>query len=86
MGKILRMAPMELLFSQAQLVEASGKTTRTVRYHIKQGWLKPEPKFPGVRRLRFKERTVRIWLNRFYPEKVADFVRECAEIHRNMRA
>lgn len=56
-------------YTPNQLAASAGKSIRTIRHHLKQGWLKPEPKFPGVRGHRFSERTAKIWISRFYPGK-----------------
>lgn len=55
------------LYSSEQLAASAGKSMRTIRHHVKQGWLKPEPKFPGVRGWRFAESTAADWLALHYP-------------------
>ena len=56
-------------FTVQMLAAASGKSVRTIRHHVKQKWLKPEPKAAGVRGHRFSEHIATKWLNLHYPSK-----------------
>ena len=60
-----------IFYTVAQLAEKSGRSQRTIRHHIKQRWLKPEPKTPGVRGHRVNEQSANKWLSRHFPERVA---------------
>jgi hypothetical protein len=57
------------LFTAQMLASAAGKSTRTIRYHVQQKWLNPEPKTAGVRGHRFSERIAKRWLGLHYPSK-----------------
>lgn len=52
-----------------QLAQASGLSLRSIRHHVKSGWLKPEPKAPGVRGLRFSHFRASKWLGLHFPGK-----------------
>lgn len=52
-----------------QLAAAAGLAPRSIRYHAAKGWLKAEPKTPGVRGLRFAERIAKKWMALHYPTK-----------------
>lgn len=56
-------------YTVQQLAAASGKSMRTIRHHVKQAWLKPEPKAAGVRGHRFSERIAAKWLGLHCPGK-----------------
>jgi hypothetical protein len=63
---------MPRFFSVEQLASFTGRTPRAIRFHAEQGWLKAEPKMPGVRGLRFSERNARQWMARHYPTAKLD--------------
>lgn len=56
-------------YSEHQLAEIVGKSVRTIRHHIQQGWLKKEPKTPGVRGPRVSLRNAQKWQRIHYPTK-----------------
>lgn len=61
-----------MIFTTKQLAAASGRSIRTIRHHVKEGWLTPVPKeeLPkGVRGSRFKLSTAKKWLELHYPGK-----------------
>lgn len=58
-----------MIYSGKELAAASGRSLRTIRLHVKNGWLKQEPKQPGVKGSRFGSANARKWLERHFPEK-----------------
>lgn len=58
-----------IYFTSKQLATAAGRSVRTIRHHVEQGWLKPEEKAPGVRGHRFKESTAKKWPGLHYSDK-----------------
>lgn len=40
---------------------------RTIRHHVKQGWLKPIPKHPGIRGYRITQEEASRWIGLHYP-------------------
>ena len=57
-----------IFFSARQLAEYVSKSQRTIRLHVRAGWLKQEPKMVGVRGARFSERNARKWAALHYPD------------------
>jgi hypothetical protein len=56
-------------FDTQQLAACTGLAVRSIRHHVKSGWLKEEPKTPGVRGKRFTRSNAQKWIERFYPSK-----------------
>lgn len=48
-------------YTTQQVCALSKRSERTIRHHVKSGWLKPEPKRPGVRGSRFASNVVKKW-------------------------
>ncbi len=63
-----------IYYTTAQLSRASGLKPRSIRHHVKQGWLKAVPKdeLPnagrGIRGARFTQSVARKWLQVHKPE------------------
>lgn len=56
-------------YSTAQFAKIAGRSTRTVRDHIKKGYLKAS-RVPGARGLRITESNALKWLATYQSEKL----------------
>ena len=56
-------------YSIRQLSSITGKTTATIRRHIRNGWLKAK-RIEGAVGLRVTEATALRWLGIYYPGKM----------------
>lgn len=58
---------MSEFFTAQQLAAKVGRCVRTIREHTRNGWLKAEPKRPGVRGSRYSQRNATKWASLHFP-------------------